>query len=87
MSVMIQIRNVPDEIHRTLKARAAESGVTLSELLLREARQIAERPSDEEMRRRLAELKPINLGESSAQIIRKMRDERSAVIEKRVRPR
>ena len=80
MSVMIQIRNVPDDIHRTLKARAAESGVTLSELLLREARRIAERPSDEEMRRRLAELRPFKMKESSAAMIRRMREERTATL-------
>ena len=78
MSIMIQIRNVPDELHRKLKVRAAESGVTLSEWLLRDARRRAERHSDEEMRRRLAELRPIKTSESSAQMVRRMRDERSA---------
>ena len=34
---MIQIRNVPDDLHRRLKAKAAMEGVSLSELLLREA--------------------------------------------------
>jgi antitoxin FitA len=45
MSKMLQIRNVPDQLHRRLKARAAEEGVTLSDLILAELRQIAERPS------------------------------------------
>ena len=39
---MIQIRNVPDMVHRTLKARAAMAGMSLSDFLLTEIRQIAE---------------------------------------------
>jgi len=53
MSKMIQIRNVPDEIHRKLKIRAVEEGITLSDLLGREARQLAERPTLGQMRARL----------------------------------
>jgi len=36
MSKMVQIRNVPDTLHRTLKVRAADSGQTLSDYLLAE---------------------------------------------------
>lgn len=53
MGKMIQIRNVPAEVHRRLKIRAAEEGITLSDLLGREARELAERPTLGEMRRRL----------------------------------
>jgi len=45
----IQIRNVPEDIHRTLKARAAKEGLSLSEYLLREAVDLAERPTMAEM--------------------------------------
>jgi len=48
MTVMVQIRNVPDALHRTLKARAALAGMSLSDYLLAELRQLAERPSLEE---------------------------------------
>jgi plasmid stability protein len=51
---MVQIRNVPEDLHRALKARAALEGVSLSDLLLNEIRQIVERPSLSELRRRLA---------------------------------
>jgi hypothetical protein len=51
---MIQLRHVPDALHRTLKARAALEGVPLSEYLIREVRKLAERPTIEEMRARLA---------------------------------
>ena len=44
MSTMIQIRNVPDALHRRLKARAALAGMSLSDYLLSEIREVAERP-------------------------------------------
>jgi hypothetical protein len=53
MSIMIQIRNVPNELHRRLKARAALAGMTLSDYLLHEIRRVAERPSLAELRARL----------------------------------
>ena len=53
MSVMIQIRNVPDHLHRTLKVRAAKAGMSLSDYLLDEVRRVAERPTLEEMLERL----------------------------------
>jgi plasmid stability protein len=48
MSSMIQIRNVPDELHRDLKVRAARSGMTLSDYLLAELRALAVRPTMQE---------------------------------------
>ena len=53
MPVMIQIRHVPDTLHRRLKSRAALAGMSLSDYLLNELREIAERPSLEELRARL----------------------------------
>jgi plasmid stability protein len=49
----IQIRNVPPDLHRKLKARAAELGLTLSEYLLREAERAVEKPTVEELTRRI----------------------------------
>jgi plasmid stability protein len=74
MSKMIQLRNVPDDLHRKLKSRAASAGMTLSDFLIREAKLIAERPTMEEMRKRLAALPPVKLKTSPADIIREMRD-------------
>lgn len=59
MSTMIQIRNVPDELHRRLKARAALAGLSLSDLLLNEIRAVAERPTLDELRARLAQRAPV----------------------------
>jgi plasmid stability protein len=44
MSRTVQIRDVPDDIHRTLRARAAAAGVSLSAYLLAELTRVAERP-------------------------------------------
>ena len=54
MSKMIQVRNVPDDLHRTLKARAAQAGMSLSDYLLAEMRRTAERPTMEEFKARLS---------------------------------
>jgi plasmid stability protein len=52
MAVMI-IRNVPDALHRRLKSRATLAGMSLSDYLLGEIREVAERPTLEELRERL----------------------------------
>jgi antitoxin FitA len=74
MSTMIQIRNVPDALHRRLKARAALAGMSLSDYLLAEIREIAARPTIEEMQLRLRRLAPIELSMSPAEVIREERD-------------
>jgi plasmid stability protein len=51
---VIQIRNIPDALHRRLKSKAALAGVSLSDYLLSEICEIAERPTLDEMRARLA---------------------------------
>jgi antitoxin FitA len=76
MGIMIQIRNVPPDLHRQLKARAAMEGMTLSNYLLREIRHVAERPTLAEMMHRLAKRTPVRLRVSPAAIIRAERDSR-----------
>ena len=76
MSRMIQIRNVPESIHRTLKSRAALAGMSLSDYLLKELRLLAERPTMEEMRKRLQQREPVVLTESAADAVRAERDSR-----------
>lgn len=53
MSKMIQLRNVPDPLHRKLKARAALEGMSLSDYLIQLIRRSAERPTLDELRSRL----------------------------------
>jgi plasmid stability protein len=76
MSKMIQLRNVPDALHRKLKARAALEGLSLSDFLTREARKIAERPSMLEMRARLETRPVLKLSPSPTEIVREERDRR-----------
>ncbi len=76
MSKMIQVRNVPDTVHRTLKARAAMAGMSLSDFLRAEIRQIAERPTMEELRERLHRREPVKPKVSAAQAVREERDAR-----------
>jgi plasmid stability protein len=73
MSKMIQVRNVPEELHRTLKARAAREGMSLSDFIKRELERTAERPTLREWMERTARLKPIRSKKTAAQIIREMR--------------
>ncbi len=74
MSKLIQIRDVPEHVHRTLKARAAQSGSSLSEYLRRELALIAARPTPDEVRARLHRVVPMKVRERPAEIIRRLRD-------------
>ena len=76
MPTMIQLRHVPDDLHRKLKARAAMEGLSLSDYLIREIRQIAEKPTMSEMMERLARLTPVHLKTSPVEILRALRDGR-----------
>jgi hypothetical protein len=72
---MIQIRNVPDDLHRSLKERAAREGTTLSDLILRELPRLARRPSPEEVLERIRNRGPVG-GPPAAELIRAERAER-----------
>lgn len=76
MSKMIQLRNVPDELHRKLKARAALEGMSLSDYLLAEIRRVAERPTVAELRERLHSRQAVSPKLSPAQALREERDSR-----------
>jgi plasmid stability protein len=74
MGIMIQIRNVPEDLHRQLKSRAALAGMSLSDYLLCEIRQMADRPTLSELKRRLESRTPIQSTTTSAQAVREERD-------------
>ena len=74
MSKMIQLRNVPDALHRRLKARAATLGMSLSDYLLSEIREIAERPTLSEMLERLSQREPASTPIDTARLVREERD-------------
>jgi plasmid stability protein len=74
MPKMIQIRHVPDALHRVLRARAARAGMSLSDYLRAELTRAAERLSADELRERLAALEPTSVGEPPARAVRRERD-------------
>ncbi|HLC40513.1 MAG TPA: hypothetical protein VJO34_02655 [Methylomirabilota bacterium] len=76
MSKMIQLRHVPDDLHRKLKVRAALEGLSLSDYLLQEVRRVAERPSLVELRNRLAQRSPVITRVPPARAVRAERDRR-----------
>ena len=73
---MIQIRDVPESVHGTLKSRAAREGMSLSDFIKRELERVAERPTMQEWLERTQRAKPIPTKRSAAQVIRELRDER-----------
>lgn len=74
MSKMIQIRNVPDALHRKLKARAALEGMSLSDYLLAEIRRSAERPAMRELLERLHQRTPVDPDVPPLEAVREERD-------------
>jgi antitoxin FitA len=76
MSKMIQLRNVPDVLHRQLKARAAMAGMSLSDYLLSEIKEIAERPTLAELRERLHGREAVSARFDTARMVREERDAR-----------
>lgn len=73
---MIQIRNVPDSLHRELKARAARAGMTLSDYLLDVVRRAAERPERHELLARIRARGAVHLDETAAEAVRAERESR-----------
>lgn len=74
MAVMIQVRNVPEQVHRVLKARSALLGKSLSDVILEELQAMAALPAPEELLQQLREVAPFKMKRSSAALIRKERD-------------
>ncbi len=75
-TTMVQIRNVPDDFHRRLKARAALEGMSMSDYILREVGKALDRPTRQEVLERLHKRGPRKLSQSAAELIRAERDAR-----------
>jgi antitoxin FitA len=69
---MIQVRNVPDDLHRSLKERAAREGTTMSDLILSELPRLAHRPSPAQLLARIRQREPVD-GPPAAELIRDSR--------------
>lgn len=76
MARMIQIRHVPDALHRRLRSRAALAGMSLSEYLRRELEAAADRLTPDELRERLATVQPVRVREKPADAVRAERGSR-----------
>jgi plasmid stability protein len=76
MSKMIQVRDVPDQVHSTLKARAAREGMSLSDFIKRELERTAERPTMRAWLELTQRIRPIPAKRSAAQVVRELRDAR-----------
>jgi plasmid stability protein len=76
MSKMIQVRDVPDEVHSILKARAAREGMSLSDFIKKELERAAERPTMREWLESARRAKPVSGKRSAAQIVRELRGAR-----------
>jgi plasmid stability protein len=74
MSTMIQIRNVPDELHRRIKARAALAGMSMSQYILLELERALERPTRVELLERIAELPAVEAEPPPATLMREDRE-------------
>ena len=76
MSSMLQVRNVPADVHRTLKARAASRGLALSDYALEVLMREVARPTPDEMLRRFRALASVSARESASSLVRKGRQGR-----------
>ena len=70
----IQVRKVPEELHRLLKAKAATQGSSLSDFVLAELAELAKRPTPSELRERLRRREPVHLRPTAAEVIREARE-------------
>jgi plasmid stability protein len=75
MGVMLQIKDVPPDVHRVLKARAALEGISLTEYARRTLEQAARRTSRAELIAELSSIEPVAVDESAADALAHVRDE------------
>jgi plasmid stability protein len=75
MGRMVQIKDVPDDVHRILKARAALAGLTLTEYARRSLEEAARRPSREELVAELSTIEPVDTGETAAEALARIRED------------
>jgi plasmid stability protein len=75
MAAMLQIKGIPEDVHRVLKSRAAIAGVSLTEYARSTLEQAARRPSREELAAQLSQIEPVDVGESAEQALSHIRDD------------
>jgi plasmid stability protein len=75
MGTLLQVRDLPDDVHRTLKARAAASGQSLSEYVRGVLARNAARPTPEELARRIEARGAVVPSESTTDAVRAIRED------------
>jgi hypothetical protein len=78
MGKVQQVLEMPNELHERLRDRAQEAGLSIQDYVLAELKKVADRPNRDEVVERIRSLPTVDLGMSSADIVRKGRDERAA---------
>ena len=73
MGIMLQIKDVPEDVHRILKARAALAGVSLTEYARMTLERAARGQSREELMAELASIELVDTGESAAEALAHIR--------------
>ncbi len=76
MNKHVQIRELPETVHRKLKIRAAEEGLSMSDYVKRLIERDLKRPNWNAIKARMSEMGPIELSEAPAKAIRRERDSR-----------
>jgi len=74
MGILLQVRDLPEDVHRVLKSRAAASGVSLSEYVRRLLERAASRPTPSELAARIAARGPVELPAPTEVAVRAIRD-------------
>jgi plasmid stability protein len=87
MPKVIQVRDVPDDVHKRLKIKAAQQGMTLSELVRRLLVTYAEEPTIDEIYERIKARPAVDMSISSAELVRRGREERMAELDRRAAER
>jgi plasmid stability protein len=78
MPKMIQVRNVPDRLHRELVRRARARGQTLTDYIQQILERETARPPAEEVFRRIASRRPVDLRRPAADLVQEEREDREA---------
>jgi hypothetical protein len=81
MAVHLQIRDVPDKLHRTLRRRAAKRGLSLRQYTLEVLRDHCRQPTVDEWLDELGKLGPVSLSTSAAEAVREAREADDAALE------
>jgi len=79
MAVHLQIHDLPDELHQTLRQRAARRGLSLRQYALEVLREHCDQPTMDEWLAGLSRLQPVSLSNAAVRAVRQAREEEAAI--------